>query len=79
MLQDLSYTASIYVLNFQVVYSDIFKPLMAKSFVSCEPLSWVEFCQTSDEVLEIVIKALHSPSDERFTGVVFVKSVPKCS
>lgn len=50
---------------------------MREGFVRCEPLRWIKICQTSDKILEVRVKGLHIPSDERFTRVLLVKAAPK--
>ena len=62
---------------FRSICSNIVKPLMRESFVRCEPLRWIKVCQTSDKILEVRVKGLHIPSDERFTRVLLVEAVSK--
>lgn len=50
---------------------------MREGFVRCEPLRWIKVCQTSDKILEVRVKGLHIPSDERFTRVLLIKAAPK--
>ena len=50
---------------------------MREGFARCEPSRRVKVCQASDEILEVRVKGLHVPSDERFTRVLLVKAVPK--
>ena len=59
------------------IYSNIVKPIMRESFVRCEPLRWIKVCQTSDKILEVRVKGLHIPSDERFKRVLLVEAVSK--
>ena len=53
------------------------EPLMREGFARCEPFRRVKVCQASDEILEIRVKGLHVPTDERFARVLTVKAVPK--
>ena len=50
---------------------------MREGLVRCKPARRVKVCQAADEILEVRVKGLHVPSDERFTRVLFVKAVPK--
>ena len=50
---------------------------MRQGFACCEPSRRVKTCQTSDEIPEVRVKGLHVPSDERLTGILLFKAVPK--
>lgn len=59
------------------ICSSIVKPTMREGFLRCEPLRWIKVYQPSNKILEVRVKGLHIPSDERFTRVLLTKAVPK--
>ena len=62
---------------YRCLCSKIVEPFMREGFGGREPFPRVKVCQASDEILEVRVKGLHVPSDERFTRILIVKSVPK--
>lgn len=57
--------------------SNIAEPRMREGFVRCEPFHRIKVCQASDKIFEVRVEALHIPTAERLTWVLFIEAVPK--